>query len=97
MSRETMATLPADINEPIDLLGSEKAANPWRVKVTRYLGANSYDLMRQDECCGGFTALEHLKDFAQLLRNDLARGLAMTTATKEEYRRIIAAIEEVSE
>lgn len=91
------ATLPADINEPIDLLGSEKTANPWRVKVTRYLGANSYDLMRRDECCGGFTALEHLKDFAQLLRNDLARGMAMTTETKEEYRRIIEAIDEVSE
>lgn len=91
------ATLPADINEPIDLLGSEKPENPWHVKVTHYLGTSSYDLMRHDECCGGFTALEHLKDFAQLLRNDLARGLAMTTATKEEYRRIIEAIEEVSE
>lgn len=93
MSRETMATLPADINEPIDLLGSEKPANPWHVKVTRYLGASSYELMKGGDCYGTFPDRESLRGFAQLLKDDLESGREIAQVAKDSYKEIIKAIE----
>lgn len=74
-----------------------KRTNPWWGKVERFLNVTVFNLMRNEECHSSFQGgVEEMKGFAKLLEDDLNAGRAMTTATKEEYRRVISAINEAA-
>lgn len=73
-----------------------KYKNPWWVKVERFFNVTVFNLMREGECHAAFHGAEEMKSFAKMLEDDLNAGRAMTTATKEEYRSVISAINEAA-
>ena len=69
----------------------------WHIRVTRYMNATDYDIMRGEVCYGTFSTVKDLNDFADLLQGDLDAGRAMTTETRESYAEIIAEIQKITE
>ena len=69
----------------------------WHIRITRYMNATDYDIMRGEACYGTFSNVKDLNDFADLLQGDLDAGVCMTTETRESYEEIIAAAREIRE
>lgn len=61
-----------------------------------FFNVTVFNLMRNEECHSYFQSTEEMKGFAKMLEDDLKAGRAMTTATKEEYRHVISAINEAA-
>lgn len=69
----------------------------WWIKTTNYINADRYNLMKGGDCYGEFPDKETLREFAQLLKDDLESGREIAQVAKDSCKEIIKAIEEIEE
>lgn len=84
--------LPKDKNIPIDLLGT---GNEWSVLVRHYAGGATYSLMKHGDCFGDFPGIKEIREFADMLENDLQGARVMPTALRKTYEDVIRALRSV--